>query len=1120
MSTAQQRLFPVCLLCFFLFGASQYTYAQGGIDCSSAQLVQAGIHQTDGLNSGRGASRTDAIHARWFRFIPPQSGLLSIGSCGQPADTRLQLYRGHCDDLTPIAQSDDACDTDANPATPNTYAASVNGLFISAHDTLFIEWDDHWDNNGFSWELAFQKQEADGQLLPAQRLVQVPLDNYPQGYPLRVLIGNRGASSLYNITVLATVANQVDSFVFTDSVLINELSGGAPLEVSMGWFPLEENQQYDITYVLSANEDRFRENDTLRQSLSSSMATFSVTNREQGALGGVASGSSWFGQAVQFDQDERLRGLSFSRSGGRSGDSLFVHIYPYQESLSGAPDTTLGPWLLDGTQPERQLLDFGADGLTLSGAPNWLFALEHRSRGQRLFVDYQPAQVGQGEAWTRLGPGDWQTTQEEGLDIDFSFRWHTSVPRTEFTLQLTMPDSLQDSDPLVQIYRPGRESQTYAMTRNEAGVWQYVISRPAGDTLYYRFQRAAGEEETIPPACSRSRGNTSWRWAASGFEAQVNLPVICYTACVACNQAPECSDPLALICDPFERYSLADEVSPQADWWQAVRPGEDAVITNEQAYSPPQSLLLQEGGRKQTRLQLPAVSAAGMYQITMRVLVPTGYGAGIALLPEVGIDPLYNLLWGTDAAGQAHLAGRGYALPSQLNFAYQPDRWQEITLLIDPHRLRLRAFLNKQLLDETAFTRLPEYVQLYSPNPTTRFFIDDVQIAQLSVCPENPLICEAFEWYTPGVGPSAQSTQWQFVNPEGIVDTSRAANGRQALWLEHHQNTQAQLALGGWNKGRFALEWQQFVPAGRSLGIQLRNADGDDWFALIHNRNGERSGEAILGLFERIYSYPTSKWFAYRMIIDMNVRTIDLYLNGQPIIEGYRFREKNLDQLRFFLPNDAGKGWIDAITFRRLPDLLTDVAFGVDLNRLPPNERATAFIQGSFTNWEPRVMESTNDGRFRYQARLPAGDTVAFRYTTGPGELESSETLTECGIADPAHGVNRLLIVGASSMNLGFPCFGFCSPCSNVTATTETRRIPADVTLFPNPAHRLVRIHWPGESIRQVRVFDATGTIVDTRFFAQANNRVRLALPNCPPGLYYVHITGTNHKQSKKLVVY
>jgi len=1086
-----------------------------------AQPVEPGIHEAAGLTDGRGAYRADAVHARWFRFVAPQSGLLAIGSCGQAVDSRLQLYRGACGNLVAFAQSDDACDTDDNPATPNAYAARVNGLFLSANDTIFIEWDDHWENNGFTWELSFQEQDADGQLLPAQRFTKVPPANYPTGYPLRVLVGNRGQDILQDVSLTATVTDPLDQLVYADTILISALSGGAPWEVSLGRLPLIENQHYRITYMLSAEEDRFRENDTLRQSLTPTAETFAVTTQNRGTLGGVARGSSWFGQVVNFDQEESLRGISFSRSGGQKGDSLLVYVYPFNGDTIGAPDTILGPWRLSASQSKRQFLDFGTDGVTLSGASTWLFAVEHRSRGERLFVDYQPARPGQGEAWTKLGSNHWQSTREESLNIDFSFNWHTGIPRTEFTLQLALPDSLSGGTPNVQIYRRGTGVQTYPMAQRDNGTWAYQISWPNSDTLYYRFQQMGGDLEAIPSACRQAGGDgTVWRWAASDFSAQLTLPEVCFSRCVSCNEPPRCTDPLAIVCDPFEGYPLAAEVSTQATWWEAVRPGEDAVITREEAYSPPQALLVQEGGRKQTRLQLGSANAAGVYQIQFRVFVPAGFSAGIALLPEVGIDPLYNFLWGTDESGRSFISGAGYSLPNQLGFTYTPDHWEAVRLLIDPNRSRVRIFLNEELIDEVRLRASPAYLQLYSPNPMTRFFIDDVNITQLSVCPETALICEAFEWYALGESPSSQSVQWQFTATEGIVDTTRAANGRQALLLEQDGYTQAQLALGGWNKGRFTLKWHQFVPAGRSLGMQLRTAQGRSWFQLVHNRNGERSGEAILGLFEHVYNYPASEWFTYQMVVDMNVRTIDLYLNGQAVIEGFRFRENNLDNLYFFLPNDAGKGWVDDITFSRLPDLLTDVAFGVDLNRLPAGQRSEAFIQGSFTNWEPIAMESTNDGRFRYQARLPAGDTIAFRYLTAPSQLEPSETLTECGISDAENGINRLLIVGANSMNLGFPCFGFCSPCSNVTPTTEAATTLSNSILFPNPARNSVQIRWPGESIRLVRVVDSRGKVVQSQFFAQAEELASIKLTNHAPGIYYLQIIGRHHKQSKKLVVF
>ena len=79
MATPLRMLRPACLLslvipCLF----PSLLRAQGGSTCSTAQLIAPGTHRTEGLVSGNGAFRSDARHARWFAYVPPANGLLSI----------------------------------------------------------------------------------------------------------------------------------------------------------------------------------------------------------------------------------------------------------------------------------------------------------------------------------------------------------------------------------------------------------------------------------------------------------------------------------------------------------------------------------------------------------------------------------------------------------------------------------------------------------------------------------------------------------------------------------------------------------------------------------------------------------------------------------------------------------------------------------------------------------------------------------------------------------------------------------------------------------------------------------------------------------------------------------
>ena len=121
--------------------------------CSTAiELLNNGVYQADGPNSGAGASQIDATNSDWYHYTPLVDGTIHINSCGYGVDTRLQAFQGQCGSLTYITTADDECilsNTNQNP-----YATSMS-IGVSCGTTYFFEWDDRWTNSPFSFEFEF-----------------------------------------------------------------------------------------------------------------------------------------------------------------------------------------------------------------------------------------------------------------------------------------------------------------------------------------------------------------------------------------------------------------------------------------------------------------------------------------------------------------------------------------------------------------------------------------------------------------------------------------------------------------------------------------------------------------------------------------------------------------------------------------------------------------------------------------------------------------------------------------------------------------------------------------------------------------------------------------------------
>ena len=123
-----------------------------GENCALAtEIFGSTTIQIADITTGSGAFHSDAVHARWFYFIPPENGTIDISSCNEGIDTRLYLYTGECIDLGLIGSSDDDCLS----GNGYFYASTLENINVLAGETYFIEWDDKWSQEGFAFAFTF-----------------------------------------------------------------------------------------------------------------------------------------------------------------------------------------------------------------------------------------------------------------------------------------------------------------------------------------------------------------------------------------------------------------------------------------------------------------------------------------------------------------------------------------------------------------------------------------------------------------------------------------------------------------------------------------------------------------------------------------------------------------------------------------------------------------------------------------------------------------------------------------------------------------------------------------------------------------------------------------------------
>jgi hypothetical protein len=155
------------------------SFGQGGTTCAAPTVISAnGTYSIGDLTMGTYPSETvcfagndsAAPHARWFRYTPSLSGILTVTSdiaaniAG--ADTRLSLLTGSCaGPWTCVSSNDDV--------SGSNYRSAITNVAVTAGTAYYILWDNNWEDDNYSFELTFT---------PATCFAPAPTDFYLPEY--------------------------------------------------------------------------------------------------------------------------------------------------------------------------------------------------------------------------------------------------------------------------------------------------------------------------------------------------------------------------------------------------------------------------------------------------------------------------------------------------------------------------------------------------------------------------------------------------------------------------------------------------------------------------------------------------------------------------------------------------------------------------------------------------------------------------------------------------------------------------------------------------------------------------------------------------------------------------
>ncbi|MEO0727469.1 MAG: FG-GAP-like repeat-containing protein [Bacteroidota bacterium] len=194
----------------------------------------------------------------------------------------------------------------------------------------------------------------------------------------------------------------------------------------------------------------------------------------------------------------------------------------------------------------------------------------------------------------------------------------------------------------------------------------------------------------------------------------------------------------------------------------------------------------------------------------------------------------------------------------------------------------------------------------------------------------------------------------------------------------------------------------------------------------------------------------------------------------------------------------------------------------------PAAEAEAVFLNGTFNLPEtdfPLTESTMGTGEWSVTVDLLPG-TYNYRFGLGAPMDGILETFAD-GVADTCTVVImeerfREITVAEDPIALEAVCFDLCATCEIIDNTFEAVGDQLRFSLQPNPATEQTLISWPetpGASTLQIKVFNATGQVIEQYNVASLEQQLMLDTRNLAGGLYLIQLSNGERQATKKLMV-
>lgn len=393
--------------------------------CATAVTVTPGTYTAPAL-TGTGASHAPATASAWYSFTPASTGTLNISSCGGGSDTRLWVMSGTCGALVAVADNDDA--TGCISTGTDEYASRLTNVSLTGGVTYYFEWDNRWDNTGFTWSFTFTSfpNNGDGAVTKVMNeYTRKPISQLTGGIVLGGTLQNLSSTPLTNMVLRSDVylAGNMVTPVATFSSTPVTLASGASQNVTSGtWNPPANVADYVIVYTKTQTEtDAVPGNNSITQNFSADYNFYARDNNVLAGGLGTAAGGVRQGSQFTVTANDQITAVQYNLRNTSATQQYTIEIYRVTGGVMGATALYTSPSQTTTGTPGFITLNITPLNVTPG---EYAVVLNHTNTTGAVNISlgysnniYTPL-----KQWIRIGTGAWDHPENVGFQLAYMIR--------------------------------------------------------------------------------------------------------------------------------------------------------------------------------------------------------------------------------------------------------------------------------------------------------------------------------------------------------------------------------------------------------------------------------------------------------------------------------------------------------------------------------------------------------------------------------------------------------------------------------------------------------------------------------------------------------------------------